>query len=73
MNRNVWCLGRLQTDADRARVLDGLEGAEPSSREELDQTMKRLAPRWFVVRDGVAGGYLHSLDRYQCSPHALCS
>jgi DNA helicase HerA-like ATPase len=48
-NAGVWCLGRLQTDADRARVLDGLEGSE-----ELDQTMKRLAPRWFVVRDAHA-------------------
>jgi DNA helicase HerA-like ATPase len=53
-NAGVWCLGRLQTDADRARVLDGLEGAEPSSREELDRTMKRLAPRWFVVRNAHA-------------------
>jgi DNA helicase HerA-like ATPase len=53
-NAGVWCLGRLQTDADRARVIDGLEGAEPSSREQLDQTMKRLAPRWFVVRDAHA-------------------
>ncbi len=53
-NAGVWCLGRLQTDADRARLLDGLEGAEPSSREDLDQTIKRLAPRWFVVRDAHA-------------------
>lgn len=53
-NAGVWCLGRLQTDADRARVLDGLEDAERSSRAELDQTIKRLAPRWFVVRDGHA-------------------
>ena len=53
-NAGVWCLGRLQTDADRARVLDGLEGAEPSSREELDQTVKRLGPRWFVVRNAHA-------------------
>jgi len=29
-NAGVWCLGRLQTDADRARVLDGL--ASPAAR-----------------------------------------
>ena len=26
-NAGLWCLGRLQTDADRARVLDGLSAA----------------------------------------------
>lgn len=52
-NAGLWCLGRLQTDADRARVLDGLaaaHGADGSS-EELGNTLKRLAPRWFVVRN----------------------
>jgi len=35
------------------RTPTGLEG-EPSSREELDQTVKRLGPRWFVVRNAHA-------------------
>ncbi|MET0792716.1 MAG: hypothetical protein ABW061_14445 [Polyangiaceae bacterium] len=26
-NAGLWFIGRLQTDADRARVIDGLEGA----------------------------------------------
>ncbi len=47
-NAGLWCLGRLQTDADRARVLDGLEAVE------LEQTVQRLSPRWFVVRNAHA-------------------
>jgi hypothetical protein len=53
-NANLWCLGRLQTDADRARLLDGLSaarGAEAAVLGELATTLGRLAPRWFVVRN----------------------
>ena len=52
-NAGVWCLGRLQTDADRARVLDGLvnEAHVGTSAAELDQILKSLRPRWFVVRN----------------------
>jgi len=58
-NAGLWCLGRLQTDADRARVLDGLaaaRGAGPDlgTTEELRSTLQRLAPRWFVVRNAHA-------------------
>jgi len=53
-NAGLWCLGRLQTDADRARVLDGLaaaRGADSADASALSDTLKRLAPRWFVVRN----------------------
>jgi hypothetical protein len=53
-NAGVWCVGRLQTDADRARVMDGLAasiGAERSAVNALARTVQRLAPRWFVIRD----------------------
>jgi hypothetical protein len=53
-NAGLWCLGRLQTDADRARVLDGLAAARAADDgwgEELRHTLTRLAPRWFVVRN----------------------
>jgi hypothetical protein len=57
-NAGLWCLGRLQTDADRARVLDGLAAARGNdgagTAEELESTLKRLAPRWFVVRNAHA-------------------
>ena len=57
-NAGVWVLGRLQTDADRERVLDGLsnEAGQGQTAEELSQVLKRLAPRWFVVRDAHAKG-----------------
>jgi len=59
-NAGLWFLGRLQTDADRARVLDGLAGAGPGSDgdrtpPELAHTLQRLAPRWFVMRDAHSG------------------
>lgn len=53
-NAGLWCIGRLQTDADRARVLDGISdssgdfGMKPT---ELADIVKRLTPRWFVLRD----------------------
>ncbi|MCU0693707.1 MAG: DUF853 family protein [Polyangiaceae bacterium] len=52
-NAGLWFVGRLQTDADRARVVEamasdaGIGGVEP---DELSELVKRLAPRWFVVR-----------------------
>jgi hypothetical protein len=53
-NAGLWCLGRLQTDADRARVLDGL-GANATNGDEsvegLSETLRRLAPRWFITRN----------------------
>jgi hypothetical protein len=53
-NAGLWFIGRLQTDADRARVLNGLtaasEVAEPDTAE-LGRTIARLAPRWFLVRN----------------------
>ncbi len=58
-NAGVWCVGRLQTDADRARVVEGLASADPArtdSSRALGAIVKRLAPRWFVVRDAHAEG-----------------
>lgn len=52
-NAGLWCLGRLQTDADRERVIEGIarEAGIGTSADELAATLKRLAPRWFLVRD----------------------
>jgi hypothetical protein len=50
-NAGLWCLGRLQTDADRERVLDGLSNRRAGAHGRgAEQGVKRLAPRWFVVR-----------------------
>lgn len=52
-NAGLWCIGRLQTDADRARVIEGLSvaGAGASSPKELNGVIKKLSKRWFVLRD----------------------
>lgn len=50
-NAGLWCIGRLQTEADCERVLDGLASDEQLDSAELGKTIKRLAPRWFVMRD----------------------
>ena len=55
-NAGLWFVGRLQTDADRARVIDGLEGALGAAGDDLGATLTRLAPRWFVVRNAHATG-----------------
>jgi hypothetical protein len=42
-NIGTWFLGRLQTERDKARVLDGLEGASAASGEKFDRaTVDRL-------------------------------
>ncbi|RYZ07654.1 MAG: ATP-binding protein [Myxococcales bacterium] len=65
-NAGVWCLGRLQTDADRARVIDGLAAVRGSEdvTGDIDTTLQRLAPRWFVIRNTHAGPPLLMQPRY---------
>jgi hypothetical protein len=56
-NAGFWCIGRLQTDADRERVVESLcdaGGGMGRSAAELEQTIKRLGPRWFLTRDAHA-------------------
>ena len=44
-NAGLWCIGRLQTDADRARVLDGIAGASQNKNgTEADLGACRAAP-----------------------------
>ena len=52
-NAGLWCLGRLQTDADRERVIEGLanEAGAGMGEQDLAALLKRLAPRWFLVRN----------------------
>jgi len=53
-NAGVWCIGRLQTDADRTRVLDGLAGASQKgdhSEADLGRNVQRLATRWFIIKN----------------------
>jgi hypothetical protein len=55
-NAGTWFLGRLQTDRDKQRVLDGLEGASASSgrgfdRAEMDRLLSSLGARVFVMNN----------------------
>ena len=53
-NAGIWFLGRLQTARDKARVLDGLEGAASSAgrsfdRSRLDKLLSGLEQRMFLL------------------------
>ena len=55
-NAGTWLLGRLQTDRDKARVLDGLEGAAGSAgagfeRAQIDQLLSSLGKRTFLLHN----------------------
>jgi hypothetical protein len=67
-NAGVWCVGRLQTDADRARVVDGLAtSGDRESAQMLGKLVQRIAPRWFVLRDVHAGEPVLMQPRYAMS------
>ena len=54
-NAGTWFLGRLQTDRDKARVLDGLEGASTASggfdRKKMEQMLASLGKRVFLMHN----------------------
>ncbi|MCM2270749.1 MAG: type IV secretion system DNA-binding domain-containing protein, partial [Thermoanaerobaculia bacterium] len=55
-NIGTWFLGRLQTERDKARVLDGLEGASAASgatldRATVDRLLSGLRQRLFLLHN----------------------
>ena len=52
-NTGTWFIGRLQTDRDKARVLDALDGAmagsNPIPRADLDRMISGLGKRTFLL------------------------
>ena len=55
-NIGTWFIGRLQTDRDRERLLDGLEGvtagrAGAMSRQKMEETISALDKRVFLMHD----------------------
>lgn len=55
-NAGTWFLGRLQAERDKARVLDGLEGAAAAQsarfdRKAIDTILSGLAPRTFLLHN----------------------
>ena len=55
-NTGTWFLGRLQTERDKARVLEGLEGVAAGAstkfdRRAMEQTLAGLGSRVFLLND----------------------
>ncbi len=52
-NTGTWFIGRLQTDRDRDRVLDGLEGVAGSEldRKDMEQIISGLGKRKFLLHN----------------------
>jgi hypothetical protein len=55
-NAGTWLIGRLQTERDKARVLEGLEGAAAAAsasfnRREMEETLAGLGQRIFLMNN----------------------
>jgi len=55
-NTGTWFIGRLQTERDKARVLEGLEGIAAGSgqkfdRQQMEQTLAGLSNRIFLLNN----------------------
>jgi hypothetical protein len=55
-NAGTWFIGRLQTERDKARVLEGLEGIAVSTgqkfdRQEMDELLAGLSTRIFLLNN----------------------
>ncbi len=61
-NIGTWFIGRLQTDRDKARIIEGLEGAAagrglPVDRAALDRLLSGLGNRVFLLHNVHADGF----------------
>ncbi|MGK3768312.1 hypothetical protein, partial [Enterococcus faecium] len=55
-NTGTWFIGRLQTERDKMRVLEGLEGATAEAgskfdRQEMEKTLAGLGKRVFLMNN----------------------
>jgi hypothetical protein len=50
-NAGTWFIGRLQTERDRSRLLDGLGDAGAADREALEALLANLGKRRFVMQN----------------------
>ena len=68
-NAGTWFLGRLQTERDKARILDGLEGAAAGAldRGVADSTLSSLGKRVFLLHDVHAPGPITFKSRWAMS------
>ena len=62
-NAGTWFIGKLQTDQDKQRLLDGLEGvAGGMDRAQFDRLISSLGKRVFLLHN------VHSSAPYPCKP-----
>jgi hypothetical protein len=68
-NAGTWFLGRLQTERDKGRILDGLEGAAAGAvdRATADKTLSALGKRVFLLHDVHAGAPATFMSRWALS------
>lgn len=76
-NIGTWFLGRLQTERDKMRVLDGLAGAsasqdQPFDRQEMENRLSALGSRVFLMNnvheDGPETFHVRWVMSYLCGP-----
>ena len=76
-NIGTWWLGRLQTERDKARVLDGLEGAAASqdggfNRRRMEELLAGLGSRVFLMNnvheDSAVVFHVRWVMSYLCGP-----
>ncbi|MGJ8677613.1 MAG: ATP-binding protein [Akkermansiaceae bacterium] len=76
-NIGTWWLGRLQTERDKARVLDGLEGAAASQeggfdRQRMEELLAGLGSRVFLMNnvheDAPVVFHVRWVMSYLCGP-----
>jgi len=71
-NAGTWLVGKLQTDQDKERLLDGLmsaaaTGGAAPSRAELSRLVSALEPRQFVLQDAHEDGPIVLKSRWAMS------
>lgn len=71
-NAGTWLVGKLQTDNDKDRVLDGLMAASTAagpkvSRADMSAAISALEPRQFVLQDANASGPVTFRSRFAMS------
>ena len=69
-NAGTWLLGRLSTERDKMRVLDGLEGADGGAgidRQQADKILSSLRPREFLMQNVHEDGAVQFRTRWAMS------
>ena len=67
-NTGTWFIGRLQTDRDKQRLLDGLEGAGGTfDRGKMEQTLAGLGQRVFLMNNVHGSGQVLFESRWSMS------